>query len=54
LLGDLALVLGDLLTQHIDAPARLVIVEQALRRRIEGDGAAKEERNLPVHQYSPL
>ena len=54
LLGDLALVLGDLLTQHVDAPARLVIVEQALRRRVEGDGAAKEERNLPEHQYSPL
>ena len=54
LLGDLALIFGELLPQQLDAPARLVVVEQALRRGIERHGAADEEREASEHQYSPL
>src|SRR5207237_2370938 len=54
LLGDLALVLGHLLAQDIDAPARLVVAKEALRSRVERERAAGGERKLPQHQYSPL
>jgi len=53
-LVDRLLVGLELLAQQLDAPARLVVVEQlGARGRRRGRGEQDEEREAP-HQYSPL